>query len=441
MVVFDEAHNLVDLINQMNSLSIPVSLLEAYAGGLKGYLGKPGIRLSSTHQRYLQQLILILERIVEFLKSSRSKAEVVLTLNEFIHSCGIDHVNVLPIEAYIRTSNLSPKLPVSKDLGDLFGLGRVMEWLVKILTEPAEDGRILLLDQSIIRYISLSPSRAMMQVVREAGAVILAGGTMSPMEEMIGELFDPKEVRVDCFSCGHLIGPDRCLVVPLGVGPSGRTLSITANTRSDPQLIREVGQCIANFCAIVPAGLVVFLPSHAYLRECVGMWGEQQGIFGVIERRKMIFVESNDNIFEDYRKAILEKNLGAILFAVVGGRLSEGINFSNDLGRMVIIVGMPFPDPTDPETRARGTCNNNNNNKENHMLSRCMRSVNQSIGRVIRHAKDYGAVVLLDERYAKQSSVQSRLPGWIQQCMVAIECGSSSYGMAHSRIRQFFRQF
>jgi|JI7StandDraft_1071085.scaffolds.fasta_scaffold388575_1 Rad3-related DNA helicase len=40
-----------------------------------------------------------------------------------------------------------------------------------------------------------------------------------------------------------------------------------------------------------------------------------------------------------------------------------------------------------------------------------MRSVNQGIGRVIRHINDYGMILMLDNRY-DQNKLKSMLPAW-----------------------------
>jgi len=43
-----------------------------------------------------------------------------------------------------------------------------------------------------------------------------------------------------------------------------------------------------------------------------------------------------------------EKTNGAILMGVCRGRISEGLDFSDNAARCVIIVGIPYPQMTDP---------------------------------------------------------------------------------------------
>ena len=49
-----------------------------------------------------------------------------------------------------------------------------------------------------------------------------------------------------------------------------------------------------------------------------------------------------NNIFEGEKK-------GAIMMGVCRGRMSEGLDFSDDAARLVIVVGIPYPMVADPK--------------------------------------------------------------------------------------------
>lgn len=49
----------------------------------------------------------------------------------------------------------------------------------------------------------------------------------------------------------------------------------------------------------------------------------------------------------------------------------------------------------------------------------CMKTLNQAIGRAIRHVQDYSTIVLVDQRFT-QKAIQKKLPRWIQQRLIEV---------------------
>jgi len=55
----------------------------------------------------------------------------------------------------------------------------------------------------------------------------------------------------------------------------------------------------------------------------------------------------------------------------------------------------------------------------------CMRTVNQAIGRALRHAKDYACIVLVDSRLLTKPETRDKFPKWIQQRLVLAQTMNS----------------
>lgn len=53
-------------------------------------------------------------------------------------------------------------------------------------------------------------------------------------------------------------------------------------------------------------------------------------------------------MLEDYLATVAQKGKAAF-FAVCRGKLAEGIDFTDDAARCVIIAGIPFPQVFDPK--------------------------------------------------------------------------------------------
>ena len=201
----------------------------------------------------------------------------------------------------------------------------------------------------------------------------------------------------------------------------------------------------------IPDGVVVFFPSYAYLDTCIASWKRlstqpsKSTFWDQFTQTKPLFLEQRsnqtstsnpaeskeaavDSVLTAYSAAVASGNgRGALLFAVIGGTLSEGINFSDALGRGVVVVGLPFPNPHSAEWKAKMqyiTSKEDARGGDGKAAARdfyenaCMRAVNQCVGRAIRHKGDYAAIMMLDKRYGGER-IQNKLPKWIRGSLVA----------------------
>lgn len=404
--------------------------------------------------------------------------------NDLTRPKGIDQINMFELIQYVQESKLAFKIESyashveekEQNKGAPKSSTPVLHSLVAFLvalTNLSSEGRIFY--QKIpgpdiqLSYLLLSPTHAFSSVAASARAVVLAGGTMSPFADYKDHLFPSlTESKITTLSCGHVIPPENLCVWTLATArPDAPPFEFSYQRRGDRELIRQLGLSILNACAVVPDGVVVFFPSYGYLDEVVAAWQQQDkgapSIWSRMETRKTMFRESkggsSDEVLQEYSQAILgDGSKGALLLSVIGGKMSEGINFSDRLGRCVMVVGLPYPNiasadwkakmeyietttatrvserdgVSKDEARARGK-----EAAREFYENACMRAVNQSIGRAIRHRGDYAAIVLVDRRYSTER-IRGKLPGWIRGGVVA---GSEEKGVGGmmAELGKFFR--
>jgi Rad3-related DNA helicase len=477
--------------------------------------------------------------------------------------------------------------------------------------------------QPFFKFVLLNPAVPFLRVVQDARSVVLVGGTMQPISDITDQLFGHLPLnRVMTFSCGHVIPSENLSAFTVSKGPTGIAFDFRHATRSSPIMIAELGRALVNLSALIPSGLVVFMPSYDYLRTALSVWSKPtqqsqqsqqntsnastQGgggggglqshtqlpgslpqalpgsVLAMLQKKKKVFAEPKsssdvDAVLRAYTSAIRTPNQtqsgyvhhgltsagsttqpsslnnsdtefefdtitslhstsrhtsrpssrpssrtgtgveggggrvfldtvsdehminnsthmtiessimtiessipvskqttsgtsgggGALLFCVVGGKMSEGINFSDDLARGVAVVGLPYPNPSDPELvermayldrRAAVAVASASSASSQMNISSILplvsgreyyenitiRAVNQAIGRSIRHANDYAVIVLLDGRYS-QHRIKSKLPGWIGERLQTQGVGGgvgdvTSWGPCAAGIGSFFRK-
>uniref|UniRef100_A0AAQ5ZJ84 ATP-dependent DNA helicase DDX11 n=1 Tax=Amphiprion ocellaris TaxID=80972 RepID=A0AAQ5ZJ84_AMPOC len=488
VVIIDEAHNLSDTLSCIHSAELTGAQLCRAQSQLTQYADRYKSRLKAKNLMYIKQILFVIEGLVRALGGESvvflSGTEM-LTINNFLFKAQIDNINLFKVACFImllKIKVMTTKYTLlyfcqchsyfsykdtlrrawsgSAESEKVLSASPMMqvEGFFMALTNSNTDGRVVVhrqgtLSESSVKFLLLNPAVHFAQVLKECRAVIIAGGTMQPVSDFKQELLFAAgvgEERITEFSCGHVIPPGNILPLVLCSGPSGQELDFTFQNRDSPRMMDETGRILSNVCNVVPGGVVCFFPSYEYSRRIISHW-EASGALARLANKKKIFQEPKkanqvEQVLSEFTRCIQRCAqdggglTGALLFSVVGGKMSEGINFSDELGRCVVMVGMPYPNIKSPELQEkmsyldRHLPHSQGRSPGQALIENlCMKAVNQSIGRAIRHRGDYSSIVLCDRRYSRPGTL-SKLPTWIKDRTST----HTTFGPAFGALRKFF---
>lgn len=175
----------------------------------------------------------------------------------------------------------------------------------------------------------------------------------------------------------------------------------------DPGLVERQQRLAVELLARCPGRTGLFFPSHRMLEEYL-----EEGFLHAtdrplyVERQGMSTTELGA-MLETYRR---EPTGRALLLAVLGGRLTEGIDFPGKAMEHLLVFGIPYPRPTarlqalvHHYDRAAG------NGWQVVVHNPVGRMLRQAAGRLIRGPDDRGTVVVLDERVVRFHGHLARL--------------------------------
>ncbi|KAF7890629.1 hypothetical protein EAF00_008944 [Botryotinia globosa] len=515
VVIIDEAHNLMDAIAGIYGTEMELRELRLAKEMLGNYFRKFAKRLGGKNRIYVAQTIRVVDSLVGYLVRmlEGSAIDGVVSQKDLLSGKGADQIDLFKlirylqesklarkVESYtdhIRTSQSQPQTSISSSKAQespkSTPILHSLTSLLLALTHPTSEGQLFFLkhDTDItLKFQLLNPAIHFDSIVSSARAVILAGGTMSPFSDYTSILFPSIPAhKITTLSCGHVIPSRNLFASVVSKGPTGYPFKWTFENRANAEMMDELGRVLVNVCTVVPGGVVVFFPSYRVLDTILARFAvvsrgngssgnstsRPKSILQRLEEKKTVVREAKEESVEEilrrYGKAI-EEGKGGLLFSVVGGKLSEGINFSDELGRAVVIVGLPFPNARTAEWRRRlrfveesaverlsgdyssslkglgdGGSKNGNGNENGDTGGKegkteietqipkeireqiahkakeeakeffenvCMRAVNQSVGRAIRHKGDWAGILMVDERF-RGERVRGKLAGWIRE--------------------------
>ena len=276
-----------------------------------------------------------------------------------------------------------------------------------------------------LEIVALDPAKITEPVFSSTYANVIMSGTLQPLEAYARITRLPEStvrfLAPSPFPKEHVFS-----AVSLGVS--------TSMDQRTPKMYQTMIDRINEVVNSTPTNTGIFTASFQVLNSLLSEGLEEKLLKPLYCEKSGMTSKANEKLVSDF-KACGDKG-GAVFLGVQGGRTSEGVDFPGNQMNSVIVVGVPYAEPT-PRVRAQIDY------YESHFPSRgreygyilpAMKKACQAAGRPIRTLDDKGAIIFLDHRYAT-AYTKSFIPSWITNSMRTLPDKS---GLLAEQVRSFF---
>jgi DNA excision repair protein ERCC-2 len=414
MLLIDEAHNCGDTIQSIESVGLAEKDLEQAIRELSGM---------KRHHKGAEAVQHVLPRLTEFIRGLVNSTEP-----EDWFDPGIFDRTI------VRGS-------LWKDMGDivdeLMGLaetirdrnqkaGEFRETAIERLTtflyrlsqsshNPAYLTIYKKTEEGIVLEVrNIDPSAPLSEICSTHACCIMISGTLSPVESFRRLYFN--DAKVATLALPNSFPKENRLIC------CATDITTAYSLRQNRENTEKIVHYITAFAAL-RKNLAIYFPSYQILETYAALASPH------ISRRK-IYIEPRDAVgagaaLNEFL-ALPSQGESGIMFAVCGGKWSEGLDYRGEMLSGAMVVGLPLA----PFTRVRKMVIEYFRHKygeEGEFLCYTLPAINralQALGRVLRTPEDRGVLVLGERRFLEKR-VKSALPGWIQDEM--IECDSTQF--------------
>jgi DNA excision repair protein ERCC-2 len=387
VIIIDEAHNLPEYARELRSAELSRFTLQAAINEARQFNDPEvlkGLKCSTFCEEALKSLAVLAQTYVKdedgLVPPDEFESDLMHAFSVTSRKLELAAESLVVIGETVRERNrIAGKLPRSY----IYAAGAFLFFWLRLDSERFVKLVVGGSNPRLEGYC-LDPSVAT-DILNACHASVSMSGTLRPLEEYRDSIGLPKDSELLSLPSPF---PEENLSVYY-------TRSLTTKYESLERMMPKLLPAVADIIVKTTRNTAFFFPSFELLGRFSGVKAEGKTL--ITESRELRQAELLGDVQRFKESA--KRGKCAVLFAVCGGRLSEGLDFPDKELEVVVVVGIPYPKPTARQAILQRYYDLKFGKGWEYVVKApTARKLLQSIGRMIRSEKDKGVAVILDSR-------------------------------------------